>query len=90
MRIAVLADIHGNLPALEAVLADVDRRAVDRIVLNGDIAGGPLPGQTLDRLAEFGERAIGSTAMASAAWSLASTTSPTPPPTNTTWRSGSY
>jgi putative phosphoesterase len=58
MRIAVLADIHGNLPALEAVLADVDRRAVDRIVLNGDIAGGPLPGQTLDRLAEFGERAI--------------------------------
>jgi len=58
MRVAVLADIHGNLPALEAVLAEVDRLAVDRLVLNGDIAGGPLPGETLDRLAELGEHAI--------------------------------
>ena len=58
MRVAVLADIHGNLPALEAVLGEVDRLAVDRVVLNGDIAGGPLPGETLDRLAELGDRAI--------------------------------
>lgn len=58
MRIAVLADIHGNLPALEAVLAEVEDAGVDRIVLLGDIAGGPLPAQTLDRLASLGERAI--------------------------------
>jgi putative phosphoesterase len=58
MRVAVLANIHSNLPALEAVLAEIDRLAVDRIVLNGDIAAGPLPGETLDRLAELGERAI--------------------------------
>lgn len=58
MRVAVLADIHGNLPALKAVLAEIDRLAIDRIVLNGHIAAGPLPSETLDRLAEPGERAI--------------------------------
>jgi predicted phosphodiesterase len=58
MRVAVLADVHGNLPALEAVLADVDRFGVDRIVLLGDLAGGPMPAETLNRLAELGERAI--------------------------------
>jgi hypothetical protein len=58
MKVAVLADIHGNLPALEAVLEDLDEHAPDRIVLLGDIAGGPMPAQTLDRLAELGERAV--------------------------------
>jgi predicted phosphodiesterase len=58
MRVAVLADIHGNLPALEAVLAEVDAAGVDRIVLNGDLATGPMPAETLDRLAELGDRAI--------------------------------
>ncbi len=58
MRIAVLADVHGNLPALEAVLAEVDRIGVDRIVLLGDIAGGPMPAQTLDVLASLGDRAV--------------------------------
>ena len=58
MRVAVLADIHANLPALEAVLGDVDRAAVDRIVLLGDIALGPLPAESLDLLASLGERAI--------------------------------
>ncbi|WP_426504119.1 metallophosphoesterase family protein [Dactylosporangium sp. McL0621] len=58
MRVAVLADVHANLPALEAVLHDVDARGVDRIVLLGDIAGGPLPAETLDRLATLGERAV--------------------------------
>ena len=58
MRVAVLADIHGNLPALEAVLHDVREASVDRIVLNGDIANGPLAGETLDRLGELGDRAI--------------------------------
>ena len=58
MRVAVLADIHGNLPALEAVLRDVDAAGADVIVLNGDLADGPMPGPTLDRLAGLGGRAI--------------------------------
>jgi putative phosphoesterase len=41
MRVAALYDIHGNLPALEAVLAEVEREAVDAIVVGGDIASGP-------------------------------------------------
>ena len=41
MRLAVLADIHGNLPALDAVLRDVDASGADAIVLNGDMATGP-------------------------------------------------
>lgn len=58
MRVAVLADVHGNLPALEAVLAEVDGTGADRLVLLGDIALGPLPGPTLDLLASLGERAV--------------------------------
>lgn len=58
MRVAVLADIHGNLPALEAVLAEVEEAGVDSIVLNGDLATGPMPAETLDRLAALGERAV--------------------------------
>jgi predicted phosphodiesterase len=51
MKIAVLSDIHGNLFALDAVLADIERRGVDRIVNLGDILSGPLlPGETADRL----------------------------------------
>jgi len=42
MRIALLSDIHGNLPALEAVVADARRRGVDQIVNLGDILSGPL------------------------------------------------
>ena len=41
MRVAALYDIHGNLPALEAVLAEVERERVDAIVVGGDIASGP-------------------------------------------------
>ncbi|GAB2879236.1 metallophosphoesterase family protein [Pseudoduganella ginsengisoli] len=51
MRIAALSDIHGNLWALEAVLADIARRGADLIVNLGDIVSGPLlPGETADRL----------------------------------------
>src|SRR6188472_3709111 len=41
MRVAALYDIHGNLPALEAVLAEVEREGLDAIVVGGDIAAGP-------------------------------------------------
>lgn len=55
-RIAVLSDIHGVLPALEAVLAEPEVAAADLIVLTGDIAAGPQPVATLDRLIALGER----------------------------------
>lgn len=51
MRVAVLADIHGNLPALRAVLAEVDGERVDAIVVAGDVVGGPYPREVLDLLA---------------------------------------
>lgn len=55
MRIAALSDIHGNLWALEAVLADIARRGTDVIVNLGDILSGPLlPGETADRLMALG------------------------------------
>jgi len=48
MRVAALYDVHGNLPALEAVLAEVPGDAV--ILVGGDVAMGPLPSDTLERL----------------------------------------
>jgi len=42
MRIAVVSDIHGNLPALEAVVCDFKRRGVDAVVNLGDNVSGPL------------------------------------------------
>ena len=47
MRIAALYDIHGNVPALEAVLAEVEAAAPDLVVIGGDVAGGPQPAETL-------------------------------------------
>jgi predicted phosphodiesterase len=58
MRVAALYDVHGNLPALEAVLADVEREGVDAIVVGGDVAAGPMPVETLDRLRSLGDRAL--------------------------------
>jgi predicted phosphodiesterase len=42
MRIAVIADIHGNLPAREAVFSDIQRRNIDRTINLGDCVSGPL------------------------------------------------
>jgi putative phosphoesterase len=50
MRAAALCDVHGNLPALEAVLAEVASLEVDRIVCGGDVVAGPFPQESLDRL----------------------------------------
>lgn len=50
MRIAALYDIHGNLPALEAVLAEVRRERVDEIIVGGDVLPGPMPREALDTL----------------------------------------
>jgi putative phosphoesterase len=57
MKIATLYDIHGNLPALDAVLAELEEVQPDVIVIGGDVVPGPLPQQTLARLRQLGERA---------------------------------
>ena len=53
MRVAALYDIHGNLPALEAVLAEVRRTGVDLVVIGGDVLPGPMPRETLDALLDL-------------------------------------
>lgn len=54
MRVAVVSDIHGNLPALEAVIADLEQQRVDQVVDLGDLlSGGVQPGETADRLMEL-------------------------------------
>jgi putative phosphoesterase len=50
MRVAALYDIHGNLPALEAVLDDVRREGVEQIVVGGDVFPGPMAIEVLDLL----------------------------------------
>jgi len=51
VRVAALYDIHGNLPALDAVLAEVEQEGVDAIVIGGDIAAGPPePGEVVERV----------------------------------------
>jgi predicted phosphodiesterase len=52
VRVAALYDIHGNLHALDAVLAEVD---ADLILVGGDAVAGPWPSETLERLREFGD-----------------------------------
>src|SRR5437667_260785 len=47
MRLAALYDIHGNLPALEAVLEEVRKAGVDQVVVGGDVLPGPMPRETL-------------------------------------------
>jgi predicted phosphodiesterase len=55
MRIAVFGDIHSNDHALEAVLADMDRRGIDRSICLGDITmKGPLPKECVDRVRSLG------------------------------------
>jgi predicted phosphodiesterase len=51
IRVAALYDIHGNLPALEAVLDEVRAAGVDAIVVGGDVVPGPLPRETVACLA---------------------------------------
>jgi predicted phosphodiesterase len=53
MRVAVLNDIHGNLPALNAVLHEVREARVDRVVVGGDVVPGPLCVEVLARLQEL-------------------------------------
>lgn len=50
MRVACLYDVHGNLPALEAALADARETRVDRIIVGNDVLPGPMPRDCLDLL----------------------------------------
>ena len=54
MRLAVLADIHGNLPALEAVLDDLQQFHVDGMIVAGDMVAGPNSAEVLQRLQDLG------------------------------------
>jgi putative phosphoesterase len=55
-RVTAIYDIHGNLPALEAVLADLKSIKPDLIVVGGDVVAGPMPAEVLDCLVTLGER----------------------------------
>ena len=54
-RVAAIYDVHGNLPALEAVLADLQSVNADLIVVGGDVVAGPMPAEVLDRMAALSE-----------------------------------
>ncbi|WP_128894991.1 metallophosphoesterase family protein [Longirhabdus pacifica] len=56
MKIAALYDIHGNLPALNAVLEELNNVQPDLIVIGGDIVSGPMPIETLERLLQLGDK----------------------------------
>lgn len=57
-RVAALYDIHGNLPALEAVIEEVGRLNVDAIVVGGDVLPGPMPRECLELLHHTGIRTL--------------------------------
>jgi putative phosphoesterase len=54
-RVAAIYDVHGNLPALEVVLADLQSVNPDLIVVGGDVVAGPMPSEVLDHLAALSE-----------------------------------
>ena len=59
-RIAILADVHGNMPALEAVIRDLADQAVDEVLVGGDLVGrGPQGSRVVKRVRELGWPAIG-------------------------------
>src|SRR3954451_24019267 len=57
-RVAVLSDIHANVPALEAVLAEPDVASAELVVMCGDLTWGPEPQRTYESIAALGDRAV--------------------------------
>jgi putative phosphoesterase len=53
LRVAAIYDIHGNLPALEAVLQEIRKEKVDSVIVGGDVLPGPMPRETLACLAQL-------------------------------------
>jgi predicted phosphodiesterase len=58
MRIALVADIHGNLLALDAVLAELRREGYDELLCLGDVAVGPQAREAVERVEELGGRVV--------------------------------
>jgi predicted phosphodiesterase len=58
MRIAALYDIHGNYPALEAVVQELHIAKPDKVVIGGDIVSGPMPNETMKCLMELGNDVV--------------------------------
>jgi putative phosphoesterase len=58
MRVAALYDVHGNLPALEATLADAERERPDVVLVGGDVSAGPFPVECLELLRGLGGHAV--------------------------------
>ena len=58
VRVAALYDVHGNLPALEAVLGDERLVEADLVVSGGDVAAGPFPRECVERLAALDDRVV--------------------------------
>jgi putative phosphoesterase len=54
MRIGLISDIHGNLPALEAVLERLEKERIDRYICLGDVAVGPWASESVKRLQQLG------------------------------------
>jgi putative phosphoesterase len=53
VRLGLISDIHGNLLALDAVLGELNESGIDRLVCLGDVAAGPEPRETIERLREL-------------------------------------
>ena len=59
MRYALIGDVHANLPALEAVLADVESKRPDVVYHLGDLVGyAPWPNEVVDRVRGAGVQGI--------------------------------
>ena len=58
MRVAAVYDVHGNLPALEAVLAEMEREEPDAVLVGGDVSAGAFPIECLELLRGLGDRAV--------------------------------
>jgi predicted phosphodiesterase len=54
-RVAAVYDVHGNLPALEAVSSDLEGINLDLLIAGGDVASGPMPAEVLDCLEAMGD-----------------------------------
>lgn len=60
MSLAIISDIHGNLPALEAVIADIERAGVTDVIVNGDLVGrGPEGDAVVKRIVALGWPCVG-------------------------------
>lgn len=53
MKLAILADIHGNLPALKAVLKEIEKENIEKFLVAGDILGGPYPVEVIKILRDL-------------------------------------